>query len=180
MARVSWRLRARCLRALGFSSGSLPGRAAAVRLLLGGLVLGALVYPAVALANVQNQTLPALSGTFQSGQVVSTTTGTWTGSGTISYAYQWQRCDAYSPAVMIDPTSNRYFLTSTAAINDGNWHLIDATFAGTSLKLYVDAGTPATMTTAGSLQYSSLPVELGRFDSTFGNYLAGSVDEAAV
>ncbi len=38
-------------------------------------------------------TAPAVSGTVQQGQRLSATSGTWTGSGTIAYAYQWYRCD---------------------------------------------------------------------------------------
>ncbi len=38
-------------------------------------------------------TAPAVSGTVQQGQRLSATSGTWTGSGTIVYAYQWYRCD---------------------------------------------------------------------------------------
>ncbi len=37
--------------------------------------------------------LPAISGTAREGQMLSTTTGSWTGSGTLTYDYQWQRCD---------------------------------------------------------------------------------------
>jgi hypothetical protein len=42
-----------------------------------------------------NTALPAVSGTFKDGALVSATTGTWTGTPTLAYAYQWQRC---SPA----------------------------------------------------------------------------------
>jgi hypothetical protein len=36
---------------------------------------------------------PAVSGTVVQGQRLTGTTGSWTGSGTIAYAYQWYRCD---------------------------------------------------------------------------------------
>lgn len=38
--------------------------------------------------------LPALSGTAQSGQTLSTTDGTWNGTTPMTYAYQWLRCDS--------------------------------------------------------------------------------------
>jgi hypothetical protein len=37
---------------------------------------------------------PAVSGTSQEGQTLTASTGTWSASGAISYAYQWQSCEA--------------------------------------------------------------------------------------
>ncbi len=39
-----------------------------------------------------NTALPVISGTAKEGQLLSSTTGTWSGSPTITYAYQWQSC----------------------------------------------------------------------------------------
>jgi hypothetical protein len=39
-------------------------------------------------------TRPAVTGTLQDGKRLTATAGTWVGSGTITYAYQWYRCDA--------------------------------------------------------------------------------------
>ncbi len=41
-----------------------------------------------------NLTAPAVSGDGNTGSVLSATTGTWTGAGTITYGYAWQRCDS--------------------------------------------------------------------------------------
>lgn len=38
-----------------------------------------------------NTVAPVVSGTPERGQILSCTTGTWTGTGTITYAYQWLR-----------------------------------------------------------------------------------------
>jgi hypothetical protein len=37
---------------------------------------------------------PTVSGTAQAGKQLTGATGTWSGSGTIAYAFQWYRCDA--------------------------------------------------------------------------------------
>lgn len=41
-----------------------------------------------------SQSAPSISGTPTPGQVVSVSTGTWSGTNPIAYAYGWQRCDA--------------------------------------------------------------------------------------
>ena len=45
-------------------------------------------------AGPANHTQPALIGIARVGQQITSTTGTWSGTGSISYAYQWDRCDA--------------------------------------------------------------------------------------
>jgi RHS repeat-associated protein len=41
-----------------------------------------------------NTTAPAISGNLVDGQTLTTSSGTWSGTTPISYAYQWQRCTA--------------------------------------------------------------------------------------
>jgi Ig domain of plant-specific actin-binding protein len=38
--------------------------------------------------------LPSVVGTARAGSQITGTSGTWTGSGTVSYSYRWDRCDA--------------------------------------------------------------------------------------
>ncbi len=45
-----------------------------------------------------NISLPSIAGVLTDGQLLSAATGEWSGSGPISYAYQWQLCDASGEA----------------------------------------------------------------------------------
>ena len=56
---------------------------------------------------------PTVSGTARSGQTLSSSTGSWSGSPT-SYAYQWQRCDANGSncAAVAGATGSTYALAS--------------------------------------------------------------------
>ena len=66
----------------------------------------------------KNTEPPAITGTPQSGQTLTSTTGTWTGSGLITYAVQWQRCDA-AGANCVDLSFGRS-LTLTLGSGDVN------------------------------------------------------------
>ncbi len=74
-----------------------------------------------------------------------------------------------------------FSVSSTASVNDGNWHYVVGTFAPSALKIYVDGGSPVTSgATSGSLQYSTEKLQIGRQDGTAGGYFDGVIDEVAV
>ena len=56
-----------------------------------------------------NTVAPSISGTAQSGQTLTATTGTWQGDATITYAYQWQA----NGANIAGANSSTFVLTNT-------------------------------------------------------------------
>jgi hypothetical protein len=58
---------------------------------------------------------PAITGTPTVGATLAATNGTWTGTEPITYAYQWQRCDATgaSCAAISGATAQTYKVTTT-------------------------------------------------------------------
>ena len=66
----------------------------ALRIFVLVLVLAAPAAAAPTTAGPVAKALPAVVGTARVGEQITGTNGTWTGSGTISYTYRWDRCDA--------------------------------------------------------------------------------------
>lgn len=87
---------------------------------------------------------------------------------TTSNAILWQQNGATHIAVN-NPT----------VINDGNWHLLTLTYDGTTLRMYVDAGTPSTTTSkTGSWYNGTADVVLGSRANGSGLF-DGSLDDVA-
>jgi hypothetical protein len=65
----------------------------------------------------------------------------------------------------------------------GNWYHFVFTYDGTTQKVYINAGTPVTYTSPGTIYYSgSDPFKIGLSQGTGGlnHYFGGSIDEVAV
>ena len=60
-----------------------------------------------------NTAPPVVSGTPTEGQTLRTSTGSWTGSGTITYAFQWRRCDASGGNCVAVGTGQSYTLVAS-------------------------------------------------------------------
>lgn len=112
-----------------------------------------------------NTVPPAVSGTTQDGQVLSTSTGSWTDNPT-AYAYQWRRCDgAGNNCVDIaGATANTYTLTAAdvaatirvrvSASNAGG--STDATSDATAVVLPLPPGNTTLPVVTGTVQEGAL------------------------
>ena len=85
-----------------------------------------------------NTSLPTISGTAQDGQTLTATSGSWTGTQPIGYAYQWQRCN--SAGTSCNQISGATATTYTATSND----------VGSTLEVTVTASNTAGSTAATS------------------------------
>ena len=75
----------------------------ALRILVLVLVLAVPAAAAPSTGGPVAKALPAVVGTARVGEQITGTNGTWTGSGTISYTYRWDRCDApFSSLAVVD------------------------------------------------------------------------------
>jgi hypothetical protein len=83
-----------------------------------------------------NTVLPAITGTLQPGQILTASTGTWTGAN-ITYAYQWFRCDATGIGCVAIPAATVSTYTVSAA-DAGHAFAVSVTAtspAGSSIKM---------------------------------------------
>lgn len=90
----------------------------------------------------KNTALPALSGTAADGRVLTSSTGTWSGTAPITYTFRWRRCDAAGTncADIAGATGNDYTLTS-ADVGSKVYTLVAATNAAgsASARTYLSA-----------------------------------------
>jgi hypothetical protein len=82
---------------------------------------------------------PAISGTAQQGQTLSTSTGSWSGTTPMSYAYQWQRCNSSGTSC------------SPVAGATGSSYLLASADVGSTMRVSVTASNAAGSATASSV-----------------------------
>ena len=98
-----------------------------------------------------NTVAPGVTGTAQEGKVLTTSTGTWTGTGgTITYGFQWQRCnpDSTACADIIGATSQTYTIGSADVSNTLRSNVSATDSTGTATQA---SATTAKVTSTASL-----------------------------
>jgi hypothetical protein len=68
-----------------------------------------------ALAAPLNTALPSVSGSARQGATLTAGNGSWSGSGPIGYAYQWQRCDSHGAGCSAISGATAASYTATSA-----------------------------------------------------------------
>jgi hypothetical protein len=78
-----------------------------------------------------NTVAPTLSGTARVGNALSTSRGSWTGTGTIAYTYSWQRCNSLHASCGTIPgqTGSSYVLVAPSDVGHTFRAVITATNA---------------------------------------------------
>jgi hypothetical protein len=107
---------------------------------------------AAAAAPPTNTSLPAISGTAQQGQALTATTGGWSGTSPITYAYQWRRCDiaGNNCASISGATAQAY----TAVAGDvGSTIRVAVTASNSAGSNVATSGQTLTVTPPGSVGY---------------------------
>jgi len=113
---------------------------------------------------IANGNIPAISGTLATGQVLTSSTGTWYGNATITYAYQWKR----SGTNLSGATASTYTLVSGDAG-------LPITCTVTATNSYGSAtSTSAAVATVGSYPSISAANEVFKFNY---NTLASSANQ---
>jgi len=119
---------------------------------------------------------PAISGTLQQGQTIQTTTGSWSGTTPMTFAYQWERCGSSGGSCtnISGATSSTYTLAAgdvghtmrskvTATNSAGNGtaesnhtNVVKSAAAPVNSSLPTITGTPSVGSTLTALRMSSL------------------------
>ncbi len=93
-----------------------------------------------------NTGLPVISGTVQQGKMLSTTNGSWTGSG-LSYAYQWRQCN----------TAGEACTNISGATASG--YTLQASDVGKTIRVVVTASNTGGATPATSAKTATVLIE---------------------
>lgn len=118
-------------------------------------------------APAQNTAPPVVTGTVQAGQQLTASPGTWTGTQTINYAYQWQGCDSNGSNCtdIIGATASTYTPTASDVGNTLDVVVTGSNTDGQSAATSAPTATVQTAATAGSSTIFSDGFESGSFSA---------------
>ena len=88
-----------------------------------------------------NSHLPTISGSFATGSTLTASTGSWSGTDTVMYGYQWLRCDSGGCAQIGSATGSTY--------------VVQQSDIGHTLRVRVTAGNGAGIASAASAAFPS-------------------------
>jgi len=111
--------------------------------------------------------VPVVSGVDNAGQVLQTTTGTWPGSGTLTYTYQWER-ESSSPSTCVSSGSPSWQTISGAT---GSSYTLTSADIGCSLEAVVTA----TNTGGSASAASAATADIAQCGPGYGNGANGAV-----
>ena len=127
-----------------------------------------------------NTAEPVISGSTVEGATLTTTTGTWTGAGTISYAYQWVRCgvdgglpDGSNCPSLAGATTTSYTLTGDDVGHRLRVQVTASNVAGSTTAVSNPSDTVTQSTTIGPPRNTQEPSISGT--TTVGRLLFGTV-----
>ncbi len=104
-----------------------------------------------------NTAAPSLEGTAEEGEALTATTGSWTGSGPISYGYRWQRCAPEGCSYIPGATSASY-----TAVREDALHTLRAVVTAKNAAGSTTAvSTPSASVNAASPLDETLPAITG-------------------
>jgi WD40-like Beta Propeller Repeat/RTX calcium-binding nonapeptide repeat (4 copies) len=107
-----------------------------------------------------NTALPTISGTATQGSTLTATQGTWTSPSSITYAYEWQRCNSSgaSCVAIAGATGTTYVLTSTDV---GSTIRVAVTATSADGSATVQSTQTAVVTASGAPVNTALPTISG-------------------
>jgi hypothetical protein len=106
-------------------------------------------------ADPASTAVPTVTGSAVDGGTVTATTGTWTGTAPLTYAYQWQRCDAAGAAcVSLDGATDRIYSPSAADVGS---RLRVAVSAANAVSAFAMARSQPTAAVAAAPPVSTSP-----------------------
>ena len=109
-----------------------------------------------------NTAAPQINGTTKEGSTLTVTTGTWSGSTPISFAYQWERCNQQGSncGSISGATGTSYVLTSADVGNKLQVHVTASNAGGSAGKDSNQTGIIASSSNAVPASTISLPDQL--------------------